>query len=300
MSNAMEFIVERLPEVTADDIRRRFSTVEIRDEKVFAAELQQYVLESVSVLAQGLPDDLFSVGEAPYKPVGLIGEFPPTARAAALRRDLSRKADALVATEPWQPSVTDLQRGRAILVEAFNAPSNMSVQDFAKLAGKVRQQIYEDIKARRLLTISIGPRKQKVPEWQLDQAKLALTRSVLAAAPAVGSRCGGSSVMPITSVSLAWTAPAAEAADSSAAIKLRCHMLRSPSPAGSGAQDRGRAAGCLARQAAIAAAAPRRGLHRTGTERVQRSAAGAIEAWARITASTSGAARASPSAMAAA
>lgn len=185
MSNAMELIAERLPEVKVDDIRRRFSTVEIRDEKVFAAELQQYVLERVSVLAQSLPKDLFPEGEAACKPAGRIAEFPSAWHASTLRRDLSRKADALVAAQPWQPSVTDLQRGRAILMEAFSAPSNMSVQDFAKLAGKVRQQIYEDIKARRLLTISIGPRKQKVPEWQLDQTKLALTRSVLAAAPDV-------------------------------------------------------------------------------------------------------------------
>lgn len=181
MSNAMELIAEHLPEPAVDDIRRRFSTVEIRDENVFVAELKQYVLETISVL----PDDLFSKGAASYKPAGRIVEFPPAVRAAALRRDLSRKADALVAAEPWQPSVTDLQRGRAILMEAFGAPSNMSVQNFAKLAGKVRQQIYEDIKARRLLTISAGPKKQKVPEWQLDQTKLALTRSVLVAAPDV-------------------------------------------------------------------------------------------------------------------
>ncbi len=185
MGNAFELIAERLPEVTVDDIRRRFRTVEIRDEKAFAAELQQYVLESVSALAQGLPDDLFSQGEASYKPAGRIFELPPAVRSAALRRDLSGKANALLTTEPWQPSETDLQRGRAILMDAFGAPSNMSVSDFAKLAGKVRQRIYEDIKARRLLTISIGPKKQKVPDWQLDETKLALTRSVLAAAPDV-------------------------------------------------------------------------------------------------------------------
>ena len=185
MNNAMELIAECLPEVTVDDVRHRFSTVEIRDEKAFAAELQQYVLDTVSVLAQGLPDDLFSEGEASHKTASRIAELPPAVRAAALRRELSRKAAALVAAEPWQPGVTDLQRGRAILMDAFHAPSNMSVPAFAKLAGKVRQQIYADIKARRLLTISIGPNKQKVPEWQLDQTKLALTRSVLAAAPDV-------------------------------------------------------------------------------------------------------------------
>ena len=185
MNNAMELIAECLPEVTVDDVRRRFRTVEIRDEKAFAAELQQYVFDTVSELALGLPDDLFSEGEPSRKPASRIAEFPPAARAAALRRELTRKADALVAAEPWQPGMTDLQRGRAILMEAFDAPSNMAVPDFAKLVGKVRQQVYADIKARRLLSISIGPKKQKVPEWQLDQTKLALTRSVLAAAPDV-------------------------------------------------------------------------------------------------------------------
>jgi hypothetical protein len=179
----MKLISQHLAEVTVDDIRRRFSTIEILDEQVFAAELQQYILESVSMLAQGLPYASFSEHEATYKPAGWISELPAEAHIAALRRNLSRKANALIAATPWKPDATDLQRGRAILIKVFSSPSNMSVQNFAKRAGKVRQQIYEDIKARRLLTISIGPRKHKVPDWQLDQTKIALTRSVLAAAP---------------------------------------------------------------------------------------------------------------------
>lgn len=183
MNNAKAFIAGRLPEVQVDDIRRRFSAIEIRDENMFAVELHQYVLESVAMLASGLPDDVLSDAEASSSLGRMIVELPSAMRAAALRRDLSRKAEALFTAQPWRPGATDLQRGRAILMEAFDAPSNMSVTNFAKLAGKVRQQIYEEIKARRLLTISVGPKKQKVPDWQLDQTKLALTRSVLAAAP---------------------------------------------------------------------------------------------------------------------
>ena len=68
---------------------------------------------------------------------------------------------------------------RAALLQAFDAPGMLPVQAFAQLAGKSRQQIYSDLKARRLLALSIGPRQQRLPDWQLDAVKLRLTQLVL-------------------------------------------------------------------------------------------------------------------------
>lgn len=66
-----------------------------------------------------------------------------------------------------------------MLLETFNQPHNLPPAEFAKLADKSRQQIYKDILARRLLALNVGPRGQKLPDWQLDPVKQQLTQTVL-------------------------------------------------------------------------------------------------------------------------
>ena len=57
---------------------------------------------------------------------------------------------------------------------------------FARLAGKSQDQINRDIKARRLLSLSLGNRGQRIPDWQLDPLRHKL---VLSGADVV-SGCG--------------------------------------------------------------------------------------------------------------
>jgi hypothetical protein len=83
------------------------------------------------------------------------------------------------ATQRWKPAATDLQRGRALLLQEFRQPHNLRVAAFAALAGKSRQQIYKDIETRRLLALSIGAGGQRIPDWQLDPTKKALTQALL-------------------------------------------------------------------------------------------------------------------------
>jgi hypothetical protein len=80
---------------------------------------------------------------------------------------------------PLEPVVSDIQRERAEMLEAFEAPRNLSVTGFAKLAGKSRDQINRDIKARRLLALSLGNRGRRLPDWQLDPLRYKLTRLLL-------------------------------------------------------------------------------------------------------------------------
>jgi len=79
----------------------------------------------------------------------------------------------------WEPSATDLQRARALMLKAFRQPHNLPVTDFAQLAGKSRQQIYKDIEKRRLLALSIGARGQRIPDWQLDETRKKLTQMLM-------------------------------------------------------------------------------------------------------------------------
>ena len=83
------------------------------------------------------------------------------------------------AETPWEPSATELQRGRALMLKEFRLPGNLPVADFARLAGKSRQQIYKDVELRRLLALSIGARGQRIPDWQLDETRKTLTQAVL-------------------------------------------------------------------------------------------------------------------------
>ena len=114
MPTAIEFIADRLPRVTVEDVRRFADTVEIRDATAFAAELQAFVHERVEAV--------------PTRGDRWAG---PCTQGGALRADTR-----------WAPNETDVQRGRAVLLETFNQPHNLPPAEFAKLADKSRQQIW--------------------------------------------------------------------------------------------------------------------------------------------------------------
>lgn len=93
---------------------------------------------------------------------------------------LERLADEMVLDEPWRPTEAQLQQGRAVLLKELARPENLSVADFARLAGKSRAQIYNDIKAKRYLAISRGgPRGARMPDFQLRDEGRALAELLL-------------------------------------------------------------------------------------------------------------------------
>lgn len=156
MPKTLAFIADRLPSVTVEDVRRFSAAVEIRDARAFAAELQAFVHERLEAV-----------------------KLPPSLEKKTVEQSLARKAAALRAGTRWVPGETDIQRGRATLLDAFDQPRNLPLPEFARLANKSRQQIYKDIDARRLLALNVGPRGQKLPDWQLDPVKQQLTQAVL-------------------------------------------------------------------------------------------------------------------------
>lgn len=83
-------------------------------------------------------------------------------------------------TEPVvEVVISDLQRERMEMLAIYEAADNLPVVQFAKLAGKSKDQINREIKAGKLLTISIGNRGQRVPEWQFDPLKQRLVQAVM-------------------------------------------------------------------------------------------------------------------------
>jgi hypothetical protein len=160
MSNTIVFTADQLPQVTVDEVSRFAAAVDIRDAHAFAAELQAFVRERLNAVQQA-------------------GQPAPPGPAGDVEQALARKAAALRAPTRWTPRATDIQRGRRMLLDAFNQPHNLLLSDFAGLAGKSRQQIYKDIEARRLLALNVGPRGCRLPDWQLDPVKQQLTQAVL-------------------------------------------------------------------------------------------------------------------------
>jgi integrase len=78
-----------------------------------------------------------------------------------------------------QPILTDIQRERAQMLATFEAPHNLPLPVFAKLAGKSRHQINREIQGRRLLSLNMGNRGQRIPDWQLDPVRQQFIHTVL-------------------------------------------------------------------------------------------------------------------------
>ncbi|SEE52466.1 tyrosine-type recombinase/integrase [Pseudomonas kilonensis] len=86
-----------------------------------------------------------------------------------------------------EPQVSAIQRQRAEMLATYEASNNLPLLVFAKLAGKSRDQINRDIRARRLLSLSLGNRGQRIPDWQLDPLRQRLVLAVLKRFPDVDS-----------------------------------------------------------------------------------------------------------------
>ena len=78
-----------------------------------------------------------------------------------------------------QPVLTDIQREHAMMLAIFEASRNLPLAVFAKLAGKSRPQINREIEGRRLLSLTMGNRGQRIPDWQLDPLRQRFTHIVL-------------------------------------------------------------------------------------------------------------------------
>jgi hypothetical protein len=97
-----------------------------------------------------------------------------------VRKKLRTAAAALVSDSAWQPTESDIQRGRALMLDEFSHPNNLGVVEFARLAGKSRAQIYNDIRANRYLTLSLGGQRGiRIPDFQLRAEGQKLAESTM-------------------------------------------------------------------------------------------------------------------------
>ncbi|WP_191833897.1 tyrosine-type recombinase/integrase [Pseudomonas fluorescens] len=109
-------------------------------------------------------------------------DMMPVVVSSVINTSTKRMPAVPAVPEPVAPAevvVSDFQRERMEMLEIYEAPHNLSVVQFARLAGKSRDQINREIKAGKLLTLNVGNRGQRIPEWQLDPYKHELTRLLM-------------------------------------------------------------------------------------------------------------------------
>jgi hypothetical protein len=159
----------QLPALSPAQISGRFAHVAvIQDPQAFSLALD------------GVFEELLAQFKAKNGQVGVDLE------REAITSQFEEQVSKLITDEPWAPSATDIQRGRAIMLKEFDQPRNLPIPKFALLSHKSRQQIYADIKAKKLLSLSVaGTRKTRIPDWQLDPALLQFTQRILSRAEGI-------------------------------------------------------------------------------------------------------------------
>ncbi len=90
-------------------------------------------------------------------------------------------------THAPEPEVSAIQREREEMLAIYESPSSLPVPLFGKLAGKSKDQINRELKAGKLLSVSLGNRGQRVPDWQLVPLKHKLAQVLMRQCPQADS-----------------------------------------------------------------------------------------------------------------
>ena len=129
--------------VTASDVNRFLHAVDVKDIDGFVAALQEFMHER---LAGPAAWPRTSAGGTQQTTTSTDDRASPR-DARSIELQLARQAAALRADTRWEPSATEIQRGRKAQLDAFDRPGNLPLVRYAELAGKSRQQVYKDIAA---------------------------------------------------------------------------------------------------------------------------------------------------------
>ncbi|MDR1969055.1 MAG: tyrosine-type recombinase/integrase, partial [Burkholderiaceae bacterium] len=91
----------------------------------------------------------------------------------------------VISQAPPAPAIeiSEIQREREEMLTIYESANNLPVPMFAKLAGKSKDQIKRELKAGKLLSISLGNRGQRVPDWQLVPLKHKLAQTLMNQSP---------------------------------------------------------------------------------------------------------------------
>ncbi len=135
-------------------------------------------LQGVLIIAGQQPQPLPT--SAQNAPIMLV---TPTEQAISTAATARQRLSAVEMPEYAKPRLSDLQRERLEILEAFEHSDNLVVAEYAKLVGKSRRWITYEIQAGKLLAIQFGNKGQRVPVWQIDPLQRQLVQKVLRRTP---------------------------------------------------------------------------------------------------------------------
>jgi len=171
--------------IKAGELRRLAEKLEGQFARMKAVKASVASLRSAQMIVNGVEGSVEIARDLTAQVSELAGASDAVEAGVTPAKTAKEMAAEFVATERWQPGETEWQRGRAALLEEFGKPHNLTVLKFSKLAAVSRQQIYKDLSAKpaKLLALTVGKGGQRLPEWQLEERPLELTRIVMQSAP---------------------------------------------------------------------------------------------------------------------
>lgn len=168
--NHAEYVEQR--RVMMQDWADRMDLLE--QNQIDAASIQLTIhLEGIPQMA-GIQASTVSMHRPALSPVLVVTQPQTSSPPASMRR-----LPAISSPRSAQPQISEFYRVRLKLLEKFEAPHNLSVAEFAKLMGKSRRWVSHEIKARRLLALTLGNRGLRVPDWHFDPLKHNLIVTIL-------------------------------------------------------------------------------------------------------------------------
>lgn len=112
----------------------------------------------------------------PETALALAPDLAATTRAAlAAMPELS----ALLAPQAWAPSERQLALGQRLKQAILAQPDQDTVKAFAARVGKSASAVYKRIEQRKLLSLRLSEREQRVPNWQSDYSVRAMVGQAL-------------------------------------------------------------------------------------------------------------------------
>ena len=139
-----DITAQHLPRITENDIHRFAGVVDIRDARAFASELQAFVLERLRTV-----------------------KLPVAGQKPSVEEALAHKAATLHAPVRWTPSETDIQRGRALLLEAYADPTICPCPNLPDSPANRASRSTRTLPAQRLLALSVGDVARNCPTGSL-------------------------------------------------------------------------------------------------------------------------------------
>lgn len=169
----------------AGELRRLAEKLEAQFARMAAANASFASLRSAQMIVDSVEGSVEIARDLTVQVSEMAGAADAVDAEVVPAKTAKERATEFIAAERWRPGETELQRGRAALLEEFGKPQNLPVPRFSKLAAVSRQQIYKDLSAKpaKLLALTVGKGGQRLPEWQLEERARELTRIVMQSAP---------------------------------------------------------------------------------------------------------------------